>query len=159
MFAPDRKTLAALIPLSGLVLCIGMSELRASSVVRSLPVDRPAKVAGITVACTGVGFGEEGDARWKAYPARLEAVDARGQYLGDESVALRNRAGGEMMRVNCDAPWLMLKLKPGRYSATVTAENASANATRRVAFSVPATGQRNVVVRFSSIDQPVGHTG
>lgn len=97
-----QRALAALLPLSALVLTLGMSALRASdsTSMRQLPIDRSANVSGTDIACTGIGFGEERDARWKTYTVKLESVDARGQYLGNENLTLRNaRATGSSRSV------------------------------------------------------------
>lgn len=141
----SQRILAVLLPVSGYLLCIGMAA--QASTFQNLPLDRPTEVSGITTACTGIGQMEERDRRWTNYPVKLEAVNRRGQYLADEDVTLRSRNGGEILRVRCDAPWVLMRLQPGSYEAVVSVSKASR---QQVDFDVPRRGQRDVIVRFSN---------
>ncbi len=111
-----------------------------------LAVDHPQDVSGVEVACTGIGTGEEQEVRWKNFPVKIEVVNGRGQYLGDENVTVRGGKGNELLHLTCDAPWVMMELKPGRYEATVSVPNG---ASHNVHFVAPEHGQHDVIVRFA----------
>jgi hypothetical protein len=138
-----QRLLAALLPISGLILCFGMAA-RAET-PRSLAIDQPAQVDGVRVACTGIGDYEEQEARWNNYPVKLETVGGYGQWLGDQDVTIHGN--GQNVSVHCDAPWVVVALRPGRYDATLSIPNAEP---KHVAFSVPRSGQRDVIVRFQN---------
>jgi hypothetical protein len=117
-----------------------------AAAIDNLPIDRPMTVSNIEFACTGVGDREQRDARWNEYPVKLEAVGGYGQYLAGEDVTLAGADSAASIHVKCGAPWVLMRLAPGRYSATVEVPGAGAE---HVAFAVPATGQRRIIVRFS----------
>jgi hypothetical protein len=112
---------------------------------RDLPLDRPATVNDVQMVCTGIGNGEEHNARWRSYPVKLEFVGGYGQYLADENVAIRSRGGAQLVDVRCDAPWIALRLAPGRYSASIDMPGARP---KDIDFSTPDTGQHDVIVRY-----------
>jgi hypothetical protein len=132
------------LPVSAFALCFGMAAQAAD--VLNLPVDHPVQISGVETACTGIGNREEHEARWSDYSVKLETVGGYGQWLGNENVTLRAPGGAQVLRVHCSAPWVMMELKPGRYDATVRIPNAPPHET---SFTVPASGQRDVIVRFT----------
>lgn len=111
----------------------------------ALPLDRATDVNNIQFACTGVGGHERQEARWKDYSVKLETVGGYGQYLADEDITVKGRNGDPLLSVKCDAPWVLLRLKPGRYAATIVLPGAPP---RQVDFTAPTGGQRDVIVRF-----------
>jgi len=115
--------------------------------IDTLPIDRPMTVSNVEFACTGVGDREQHDARWDRYPVKLEAVGGYGQYLAGEEVTLGGADGAASIHVRCGAPWVLMRLAPGRYAATVGVPGAN---TKHVAFTVPVEGQRRIIVRFPS---------
>lgn len=115
--------------------------------VQSLPLDQPQTIDNIRLACTGVGSREQHNPDWKKYAVKLETVGGYGQYLADENISLRGKNSTVLIRAACDAPWLVMQLDPGRYSATVEVAGA---ASKHVSFTAPARGQRDVIVRFPS---------
>jgi hypothetical protein len=132
-----------MLPASALILCLAMAA--EANTPTQLPVDRPIEVSGVGAACTGIGYTEEQEARWRTYPIKLEAVNSRGQYLGNEDVTLRGCNKSEAINVACKAPWVLLKLTPGQYSGTMEVPGSTA---RRIAFTIPKEGQKDVIVRF-----------
>ena len=108
-----ERIVAALIPSSAFVLCLGMAA--QAAVVHDLPVDRSTSVMGVRVACTGIGESEQDETRWRNYPVKLEAVGGYGQYLADEEVTLHGPYRAQPLRIRCDAPWVLMRLEPGRY--------------------------------------------
>ena len=139
-----KRILSTLVPVAGAALCVSLSAQAQPS--QPLPVDRPVHVDGIRTACTGIGNREEHEARWSNYPIKLESVGSYGQWLGDEDVTVQGR--GTDISVRCAGPWVLFDLKPGRYSATVSPPNA---APKHIDFHVPASGQRDVIVRFKDM--------
>jgi hypothetical protein len=139
----SKRILAALLPASAFALCIGMAA--QASPVQDLPVDHPMRVNGVETACTGIGQREEHEGRWGSYPVKMEAVQAHGEYLADEDVTIRPGRGAEILRVHCAAPWVLMRLEPGHYDATMRVPNSTS---KEVAFTVPRRGQRDVIVRF-----------
>ncbi len=97
--------------------------------------------------CTGVGESKE-DARWKAYPLKLIFTAAGRAYVAEVSATIKDGAGNVVLQTTCDAPWLLVKLKPGRYFVTATAEGGG---TKTATVNVPSSGQHEWVIRFSGI--------
>lgn len=117
--------------------------------VVSLPVDRPATVNGIQVACTGIGQNNRDDPRWLAYPVRVEFSDHQNAYLGSGEITVR--AGGQpILSVRCNAPWVLLKLPAGDYTVEGRAPGTQAEP-RGARFQPPAHGQRRVVLQFKDL--------
>jgi hypothetical protein len=136
-----QKFLASLLPVSGFLLCFGMAAQAQSPLV--LPVDEPMRVDGIEAACTGIGDGEQHEARWRQYPLKIETVGGYGQWLGDEDVTFKGK--GRDVSVHCDGPWVLIDLPSGNYDATISVPDTSP---RHLSVHVPSSGQREVIVRF-----------
>ncbi|MGD0193084.1 MAG: hypothetical protein ABSD74_20295 [Rhizomicrobium sp.] len=141
-----QRILAIMLPVSAFALCIGMAGAHAAD-LSALPIDHPTQVSGVETACTGIGDREEQESRWKAYPVKFEAVGGYGQWLADENVTVRSRGGATDVSVRCNAPWLLMRLKPGRYDVTMQVPNTTA---QEKAITVSAHGQRDVIMRFKS---------
>ena len=144
----SERILAALLPASALVLTLGLAA--NASAFETLPLDRPTQVSGVHAACTGIGAREEHNKQWRSYPVKLEAVNRYGQYLGDEDLTVKGRGNAIALQVRCDAPWILMGLEPGKYDAVMQVPNAPE---RKVVFTVLRRGQRDVVVRFSSLGE------
>ena len=144
----QRKTrlTTALLSAGTLALCFAGSANAQS--YQTLPIDRGTNVDNVQFACTGVGNAEEQNARWDRYPVKVETVGDHGEYLAGETITLRNSDGNTMTPVKCDAPWVLMRLQPGRYSATV---QAPGGAEKQISLRVPENGsQRDVIVRFAN---------
>lgn len=113
--------------------------------IRNLPLDQPATVNNVQLVCTGIGNGEEHNARWRNYPVKLQIVGGYGQYLAGEGVVVEGRGGAQLINVRCGAPWVLTRLAPGRYSAAIDMPGARP---KNVFFTVSDTHQRDVIVRF-----------
>lgn len=109
-----------------------------------VPMDHAGHVDGVRVACAGVGQESEANPRWTGYPVKFEFVGGYGQYLAHERIAVRDRQG-RVVALRCHAPWVMMKLAPGRYRATATIAGGT---TKHVRFTVPAHGERRIVLRY-----------
>jgi hypothetical protein len=102
---------------------------------------------GIQYACTGVGESKE-DPKWKTYPLKLMFTAGTKAYVADVSVTIQDSSGKIVLKVNCDSPWLLARLKSGNYSVTAQASGAGS---KTVQVSVPSSGQKEMVIRFSEI--------
>jgi len=112
-----------------------------------LALDTETTIAGVDVACTGIGQTRL-DPRWDAYPVRVEFSNARSEYLSDGEIALADAKGTPILDVRCEGPWILLKLKPGAYRV----EGRIANAKPRTArFKPPAKGQMRLVLQFPDL--------
>lgn len=106
---------------------------------------------GIQYACTGVGLEEREDLRWTTYPLRLEATHRGGGYLSDIQWTIADRSGATVFEARCEfAPWLVVRLEPGSYTVTATAQG---NLTRDARVAVAKARQSRVVLRFNEITE------
>lgn len=101
----------------------------------------------IQYVCTGVGESKE-DARWKAYPLKLVFTAAGRAYVAEVSATIKDSAGNVVLQTTCDAPWLLAKLTPGKYSIAASADGGG---TKTATLTVPSVGQQQFVIRFPSI--------
>lgn len=109
----------------------------------ALPLNSPTMVNGIDAACTGVGDDVQQDARWTAYPLKIETTGKDGQWLADADVSI-TRNGKDVVSVHCGGPWVLLKLPAGSYRVTAVLDGQSTEAKALV----PASGQGRVILRF-----------
>jgi len=115
----------------------------------NMPQDSPMMVAGIDAACTGIAESAE-DPRWAAYPTRIEFAGGYNQWLIGARVTVASEASDALFTVRCGAPWLLLKLEPGRYRVTAELLYNQA-APQSATISPPATGQQRFVFRFPEV--------
>lgn len=108
--------------------------------------DAAASVNGVELACTGIGQTRD-DARWLAYPVRIEFSNARNEYLVGAAITVRDAAGRELVNASCDAPWILLRLPKGAYRVEGRILGSSAKP-RSAPFASPASGQLRVVLQF-----------
>ena len=119
---------------------------RALEAPRIIPIDRSISVGDIEAACTGVGQTRL-DARWSAYPVRIEFSNMKNDYLLDATITVKNAAGAALLTASCDGPWLLLKLPKGRYSVSAVLNDAAVKP-RSASFSPPDHGQMRLVLQF-----------
>jgi len=110
-----------------------------------LPMDVPVTLGNVEAVCTGIGDARD-DARWKAYPIRVEFADAQAHYLAGAHVLLTGADGTAAAELDCAGSWVLLRMPRGLY--TVAARIGTASATAR--FDLPMTGQKRVVLRFAA---------
>lgn len=101
-----------------------------------------------TYLCTGVGESKD-DPRWKEYPLKLMFTGSGRAYISEVKVELKDDSGLSVIKIDCDGPWLLAKLKPGKYSVQATVEGV----TKTAIVTVPAMGQLESVIRFPHIPQ------
>jgi hypothetical protein len=114
----------------------------------SIPMDQPMTVSGVDTVCTGIGADAEHDPRWAAYPIRIEFSNGAAQYLSGAHVELATADGKPLAALDCDGPWVLFKLAPGRYKVTATLIDQPGGGTSSAVFSPPASGQKRVVLGF-----------
>lgn len=114
---------------------------------RAMPLDRPVDVNGYDLVCTGVGDEARDDPRWREYPVRIEFANRDAQYLADIDVAVADADGKLLFAVLCESPWLLVKLPPGKYTATGVFEKNE----KATTFKASATGQSRVVITFTEV--------
>ncbi len=134
-------------------LCLALSGLLAGSLARAenaqtLPVDQETTINGVEVACSGIGDEAADDPRWLAYPVRIEFADGQAEYLSDLDISIATARGVTIVRVHCDSPWFLAKLRPGKYRVSATFEG---RLTKTVKFTAGATGQSRTIVRFPEV--------
>jgi hypothetical protein len=108
---------------------------------------------GISYACAGVGESKD-DPKWKVYPLKLMFTAGTRAYVSQVDVTLQDASGSEVLKVTCDAPWLLAKVKPGAYSVTAKAEGAPP---KTVKVTVPSSGQNELAIRFPGIPAGTGN--
>jgi hypothetical protein len=81
----------------------------------TLPVDQVTTVNGVEAACTGFGLDAREDPRWQAYTVRVEFSGAYNQYVPAGLLVVKDAKHVPLLNLRCDAPWLLLKLEPGKY--------------------------------------------
>jgi len=105
-----------------------------------VPVDQSLVVAGVDVACTGIGKNAREDPRWKAYSVRVVFSNPAGDLVTDATLGISDAKGQPMLNVSCAAPWVLLKLQPGTYRMTARREAPGVAASTAV-IRAPASGQ------------------
>ncbi len=135
-----RKTAAAAVLLSVLAV--------PAQAENSIPMDQPVTVSGVDTVCTGIGADAQHDPRWGAYPIRIEFSNGAAQYLSGAHVELATAEGKQLAALDCDGPWVLFKLAPGRYKVTATLSGQPGGGTSSAVFSPPASGQKRVVLGF-----------
>lgn len=113
-----------------------------------IAMDKPVKVSGIETVCTGIGSAQT-DPRWKTYPVRVEFANKARRYVSDADVVLAKADGTKLAAFFCPASWVLFKLPAGDFEVTATvAPGPGGTASQR--FTAPATGQKRVVLVFTS---------
>jgi hypothetical protein len=115
-----------------------------------MPIDQETSVNGIQAACTGVGDQQENSARWSAYPVKVVVSGTGHQFFSGETVSITGGDGQQIAQMTCNAPWVLMKLQPGAYHATV---NLPGHGAKTVAFNAPSRGQREVNVVYNGAQE------
>jgi len=120
-----------------------------------MPIDQETSVNGIQAACTGVGDQQENNARWSAYPVKVVVSGTGHQFFAGETVSITRNGGEQVAQMTCNAPWVLMKLQPGAYHATVDLPGHPA---KTVAFTAPSRGQREVNVIYAGAQEASNQT-
>lgn len=110
---------------------------------QTLLPDQPMMIDGIETVCSGTSLANRTDPKWHAYNLRVEFVGKGGQYLGNEQIRV---TGNEFdVSVQCQGPWMSMKLPSGSYHIAADVEAAGH---MDMDARVPGSGQRVVTMRF-----------
>ena len=120
-----------------------------------MPIDQETTVNGIQAACTGVGDEQENRARWSAYPVKIVLSGTNHQFFAGETVSVTRNGGEQVAQMTCNGPWVLMKLEPGAYHATVDLPGHPA---KTVGFTAPARGQREVNVVYTGAQETSDET-
>lgn len=120
-----------------------------------MAIDQETTVNGIPAACTGVGDQQENSARWSAYPVKVVVSGTGHQFFSGETVSITRSDGSQVAQMTCNAPWVLMKLEPGAYHATVSLPGHGA---KTVAFTAPSRGQREVNVIYTGAQETSDQT-
>jgi hypothetical protein len=113
-------------------------------------LDTEDSVNGVDVACTGIGDAKL-DPKWAAYPIRVEFSNAKNEYMTDAAVVLTTAKGKPLLAVTCEGPWILLRPAKGDYAVYAQLMESDTKP-RSSRFTVPAQGQKRVVLQFPDAD-------
>jgi hypothetical protein len=111
-----------------------------------VPLDHSMVMGGVDVACTGIGQSKN-DPKWQAYNVRIEFADAQSNYLAGETVRV-DGAGGELMSISCEGPWVLLKLPVGQTFSVEGRATQPGVQPRTTKVTAPSHGQARFVLTF-----------
>jgi hypothetical protein len=112
----------------------------------TMPLDSEQVIGGMGVGCTGVGQSKD-DARWQAYPIRVEVSNPNRDLLADAAISVSSARGGLLATIGCEGPWIMLRPAPGVYRVEAWMPGQGLRH-QSASFSPPARGQRVVELIF-----------
>jgi hypothetical protein len=104
-------------------------------------------VAGVPVACTGVGQSRH-DPRWAAYPVRVDFATPQGHLLADVILSLSKADGTPMLEVTCVGSQVLFKLPAGTYRVEGRLKKSPQVKPQTATVTPPASGQRVTTLRF-----------
>lgn len=107
---------------------------------------RPVTEAGVTYVSGGIGEDETTAIRAMAPKFNLDLVFAQknGTYLSDVDVVVMSSTGAQIVALKTNGPILLMRVAPGRYLVTATADQAKQ--TRWV--TVPAHGRAHLSLHW-----------
>lgn len=114
-----------------------------------LPMDQPISVDGIETVCTGIGDEAQHDARWAAYPIRVEFSNGGAQYMAGAHVTLQDAGGKTLAAIDCSGSWVLFQIPQGSYKVFATMHDEPNLGERSATFTTPESGQKRVVIEFS----------
>lgn len=102
------------------------------------------KQNGIEYAITGVGDAKQ-DPRWRRFPLLLEFATVKGELYADIDVRIYTTTQKLLLNLKVNAPWLVVRLKPGTYYVYATDQKGVKKAVTAV---VPASGQARYTLKW-----------
>ena len=112
-----------------------------------VPLDHETTIAGVGVACTGIGQTKD-DPKWKAYPVLVEYAGPGGELLANATLILSDAKGAEVLSASCEGPWILLKLPPGKAYKVDGQVGRTAATTVSAKVTAPSHGQTRFVLNF-----------
>jgi len=98
-------------------------------------------------ACTGIAESKE-DPRWGKYSTKLMFTAGGRAYVSYIQLSIKDAQGNLVFESDCDAPWIVVDLKPGKYSLTATALKKY---TKNANLTVGGGKQTELAIRFPEI--------
>lgn len=112
----------------------------------SLCVAQATSPAAVDYVTGGVGEVQRAElAAMPGYNLRVALANAAGEYLADAHVRVIDARGREVLQTQMDGPWLLARLPAGSYRVVATVDGEQ----RTQTVQVPATGQRQIVLRWN----------
>ena len=111
------------------------------------PQDQELTYQALKYACTGVAESKE-DPRWGKYSLKLMFTTGGRAYVSFIQVQIKDGAGNLVFEADCDAPWIVVDLKPGKYAVTATAIKKY---TKNVSVNVTGGKQTELAIRYPEI--------
>lgn len=112
----------------------------------SLSVAQTAPPGSVDYLTGGVGEVQRAEmAALPGYNLRVALANTAGEYLADADVRVLDTRGREVLSTHMDGPWLIARLPAGTYRIVAT----FAGEQRTQSVQVPASGQRQVVLRWN----------
>jgi hypothetical protein len=115
-----------------------------------IPLDHETTIAGIGVACTGIGQTKD-DPKWQAYPVLVEYAGPGGELLANATLMLSDAKGAAVLSAWCEGPWILLKLPAGKTYKVDGQVGRTAN-TVGAKVKAPGHGQARFVLNFPGGD-------
>ena len=134
-----RSFLLSVVPLA---IAIGLT---CAATAAFAAQDTPFTMGNVTAVCTGVGSAKD-NPEWKSYSVKIVLANSAGEDLA--AAHFKVTGGGKtVLETDCDAPWLLLKLPAGSYTASATAGN---RLSRSTSFSTSGNGpQKELTITFA----------
>jgi hypothetical protein len=114
-----------------------------------VPLDQETTIAGIGVACTGIGQ-TKNDPKWQAYPVLVEYAGPGGELLANATLTLSDAKGKAVLSAWCEGPWILLKLPSGKTFKVDGQVGRAATQTVSAKVKAPSHGQARFVLNFPS---------
>jgi hypothetical protein len=109
--------------------------------------DQPVTIGGVETVCTGVGSAKDNPA-WSAYPVKLVFANPAGENLAQVHLSVMQGAK-PVMETECDAPWVLMKLPAGSYTAAATVPGAAGARLGKASFTTKGGAQQTVTVTIA----------
>jgi len=103
--------------------------------------------SGLQYVCTGIGESKF-DPQWEAFPLKLVVATVEGDYLGDFTATIADSGGATIFDAHCLAPWMLVNLPAGNYTATLTTRGTYE---KTVDVEI-GSGQHEITVHFEGIN-------
>jgi hypothetical protein len=104
--------------------------------------------SGLQYVCTGIGESKF-DPQWETFPLKLVVATVEGGYLADFTATIADGSGAPVFDAHCLAPWMLVNLPAGNYTATLTARGIHE---KTVDVEI-GSGQNEITVHFEGINE------
>ena len=121
--------------------------LSAASLQAQVTQDQELTYKDTKFACTGIAESKE-DPRWGKYSTKLMFTTGGRAYVSYIQLSIKDAQGNTVFETDCDAPWIVVDLKPGKYSISATALKKY---TKNATINVGGGKQTELAIRFPEI--------